>query len=101
MDKTIQQTCAELEQQVVCKIRGRDVTRAELSKAFDRVAPIANWKNPIDAIVVFTQDGERELVEYAIEFFTGSKAKLEVIRLQAYCSTYRVTAAGYYATIGA
>jgi high-affinity K+ transport system ATPase subunit B len=91
----------ELDAQVVTRIEGRDVTRAELSRAFSRVEPKQNWKNPIDAIVVISSSYERLAIAAAVTFFTGSVATFDVVRLEANHSTYRVRAAGYYAAIGA
>lgn len=101
MEKTIEQALAEGDAQVVAEIDGREVTRAELAKAFDRVVPLEDWKKTIDAYVVVTRDGEQELIAKAIEFFTGSKATFEVVRQGRYYVSYRVRAAGYFATIGA
>lgn len=105
MEKTIQQITAELDSQVVDRIGGRDVTRADLSKAFGRVEPKDHWKNPIDAHVVVPagEAGELELetIGRAVTFFTGSKAEFFLVRAEVGLRTYRVKAAGYFAAIGA
>ena len=101
MTLTLTELSNELDAQVVTRIEDRDVTRAELAQAFARVESKVNWKNPIDAIVIFSSSYERLIVAAAVTFFTGSVASMDVIRLETNCSTYRVRAAGYYATIGA
>lgn len=103
--KTIQQEVAESMAQVVDRIDGRDVTRGELSAAFDRVKPADHWKNPIDATIKATA-AERKLIERAIVFFTGSVAMItpaprtgtERGRKGHYL---RIRAAGYFRTCGA
>lgn len=78
---------------------GRPLTRAQLTEAFNRVAPGDNWKRPID-ITLQLEPLDREVVREAVIFFTGSVPKFEY----AGCCgdlTCRVTAAGYYATCGA
>lgn len=89
--------------QIVANINGRDVTRGELSTAFDLVADRSNWKNPISALVNLT-DSERDMVAGAVVFFTGSVASFEAIShgtMQHGLTRYRVRAAGYYRAIGA
>jgi hypothetical protein len=89
--------------QIVAKVLGRDVTRGELSEAFDKVADKANWKMPIDATVGLNT---RELVMLteAIVFFTGCVPNFTLIPGEARGKRrkrYQVKAAGYYQTIGA
>lgn len=91
-------------EQIVSTINGRNVTRGELSTAFNLVAS-KNWKDPIDKTAWLTVD-EMAMVAEAIIFFTGSTGKFELLGEQArfhpdlqYC--YHVTADGYYRTIGA
>ena len=97
----------EFSKTVVTRILGRDVTQGELARAFDKVAPASHWKNPIDALVVISNDFEMELLRSAITFFTGSVARFEIVAVITNCGVstgsarYRVRAAGYYATIGA
>jgi hypothetical protein len=87
--------------QVVAKVLGKDVTRGALTLAFNRVCDIFNWKRPIDQVIELN-DAEMALIREAIIFFTGSVptftpmlgGKLPKCR-------YRVTAAGYYAAVGA
>lgn len=95
-------TEAESMAQIVAHVGKRDVTRGELSKAFDRVADKSNWKKPIDATVNLT-DSEREIVAKAVTFFTGNVAKFEKVRAKGSqpFAGYRVTAPGYYRMIGA
>jgi len=104
-DKTIQEIEAESESQIVAECGWRKFTRGELSAVFNKVADSQNWKNPIDAIVTLS-DREQAAVAWAVEFFTGSRASLETLgTFPAHdggtYTKYRVTAAGYYKTIGA
>jgi hypothetical protein len=93
---------AESEAQVVANVMGRIVTRGELSKAFDAVANKANWKLPINASVDL-DEFTKAMVAEAVVFFTGSKAKFKRLTgtTTGGIGRYRVTAAGYYAAIGA
>src|SRR5262245_36809222 len=93
---------AESLAQVVASVNGKAVTRGELEIAFNAVADKVNWKNPIDATVdldAYT----KAIVAKAVEFFTGSKAKFarKGGTTTGGIGRYRVTAAGYYAAIGA
>jgi hypothetical protein len=67
-------------------------TQAELEAAFALVAPKPNWKMPIEATLPKnTPAAEIKKIAFAIEFFTGGKAKF----------TYgKVTAPGYYKSVG-
>lgn len=67
----------------------------ELSAAFDLVQNQENWKLPIDHTV--RDEVPQHQVEAAITFYTGSVATIE----DRSDGSYRVTAAGYYACIGA
>lgn len=87
---------ADSNAQIVARVVDRDVTRGELSKAFDSVADRANWKNPINAVVALDSFGICLLTE-AVIFFTGSVPSYKSLG----GGKYRVTAAGYYRTIGA
>ena len=87
----------DLQDTIVAKINGRDVTRRDLDDAFKMVAPKDNWKNPIDATVEFASPDTAALITEAVIFFTGSTPKFE----QVSKFTWRVRAAGYYLTIGA
>lgn len=102
---TIQQIEAESMAQVVANVNGKPVTRGQLNDAFKLVQPKDHWKNPINVVLALTAD-EREMVREAIVFFTGSVARFETVAFDADRQrpnrfTYRVTAAGYFATIGA
>jgi hypothetical protein len=86
---------------VVDTVMGKPVTQGELSAAFDKVANKANWKNAINA-VVDVNDFEMAMIAKAVTFFTGSVAKFKPrIGAPLPKCRYRVTAAGYYKTIGA
>jgi hypothetical protein len=69
-----------------------------LHALFSAVQNAENWKNAIDAVVDLSDNRNRIGTFLAIEFFTGSRATMEQMRDG---KRYRVTAAGYYATIGA
>jgi len=74
-----------------------DERQAELHEAFNLVADPENWKNPIDAEIDPRQVAD---VVEAIHFFTGSIAVVEIIQ-DTTREAVRVTAEGYYLTIGA
>ncbi len=100
--KTIQQIDSEGQAQVCAKILGRDVTRAELSKAFDQVKNPTNWKMPVDARIPLVSDFDLLLVREAVIFFTGSVPEITPVLLcKPRAMVYRVTAAGYYVAVGA
>lgn len=104
MTKTIEQIEAESANQVVAHVGRRAITRRELSTAFDIVAPKDHWKNPIDATIE-VDFNTADLIREAVVFFTGSVPTFEVIETVKDRGDgkgkYRVTAAGYYNTIGA
>src|SRR5262245_10840743 len=81
------------------KVNGRDVTWAELSLAFDAVAPRDDWKNPIERVLHLDAD-TLALVRRAVAFFTGSEPTFEQIGTELPgdpgVGLYRVRAAGYY-----
>lgn len=91
----------DLNKQVVAQVCGRDVTRAEMSKAFDRVANTVNWKNPINATVTVESDAELLTIREAVIFFTGSVPTISVETFKNGRVVYRVKALGYYAVCGA
>lgn len=72
---------------------GTPYTREQLQAAFDKVCDKTNWKNPINAEC--SRD-EVEVTKSAIIFFTGSIPTYQSIS----DSRLKVTAAGYYLTIG-
>lgn len=85
----------------VAVIRGRVITRALFSKAFDLVAGVKNWKDPIDARVILDSFGV-DVVGQAVTFYTGSKATFTLVKaLEGDAAHYVVTAPGYYAAVGA
>src|SRR5262245_2846710 len=92
----------ELNTLVVATVMGKPVTRGELSTAFDRVAAKGNWKNPINTVVEIANDFDMAVIKEAVIFFTGSVPEFHARgggKLPG-CH-YRVTAKGYYLTIGA
>ncbi|MAM38799.1 MAG: hypothetical protein CL949_09945 [Erythrobacter sp.] len=72
------------------KARG-GYSHIEVSAAFNLVKDQADWKNPIDQIVPIT---ERDILSYAIPYFTGTSAEFEDVEdpLKIRCK-----APGYYA----
>jgi len=68
-------------------------TQAELEEAFNWVKPDPNWKLPIDCQIA---ECLRDRVDAAINHFVGGGAKFT-----RSIGGLRVTAPGYYATIGA
>lgn len=102
MSQSLSQQVHELDAMVVARILGRDVTRGELSAAFDRVASRVNWKDGIDVVVDVANDAELETIREAVVFFTGSDPTFEPLPgAELPGCRYRVRAAGYYAAIGA
>lgn len=87
--------------QVVARVLGRDVTRGELSTAFDRIADRSNWKNPIDRVLDLN-DAELFAIIEAVRFFAGCVPTFTIVpggKLPK--CRYRVRAVGYYAAVGA
>lgn len=72
-------------------------TRGHLRTAFNRVRNPQGWKLPINRIVVARGEDELEDILDAIDFFVGGGGEVKRIRGR----TFRVTAPGYYVTIGA
>jgi hypothetical protein len=92
----------ELDAQIVARIMGRDVPRGELSRAFDRVADCAHWKNPIDATIDVAGDFDLEVIREAVVFFAGCRPTFTPVRGGTLPGArYRVRAVGYYAAVGA
>ncbi|WP_162814998.1 hypothetical protein [Erythrobacter aureus] len=69
-------------------------TRNQLSEAFEKVRDPNNWKHPIDKVM--PADLDQNLTSAAVAFFAGSETAFEQVP-----EGVRVTAAGYYADIGA
>jgi hypothetical protein len=77
-------------------------TRAQLSEAFDRVKDRENWKMPIDKSVAGTLSAaDQSMIAAAVVFYAGCVPSFRVEG--GLCGAYftRVTAAGYYAAVGA
>ena len=91
----------EFSKMVVATVMGKAVTQGQLSAAFDRVADKANWKNPINAVVVLKTHREMAMIKEAVRFFAGCQAKFEAVELLGARCRYRVTAKGYYLAVGA
>ncbi len=92
---------AEMDTMVVAKNGSMEWTRQELDALFSLVASKENWKLPINANVVLGSDREVLGMTEAVIFFTGSVPHIDAIRANGRKVVYKVTAAGYYATIGA
>lgn len=85
----------------VATVNGKSVTRGELMRYFNMVAPVDNWKYPIDAEVEL-EASELAMLEEAVVFFSGSRAKVTILLGAAPGKNkYRIEAAGYYAAVGA
>jgi hypothetical protein len=75
-----------------------DVMHARLTKAFNRVHHKTNWKLPVRATLPLLTEAERDEISEAVTYFTGSVAQFRDMGTRV--RTTRVTAAGYYRTIG-
>ena len=65
-----------------------------MSEAFDLVKDEKNWKMPIDAVV--PADADIALIEDAVVFYAGCLPDVT----EQPDGTFRVTAPGYYMSIG-
>jgi len=86
---------------VVAKNGSWEWTRGELSAYFKQVETKDNWKMPIDADVLLDNDRDLFGLREAVIFFTGSVPTFRPLRARGGKTLYNVTAAGYYAVIGA
>jgi len=77
------------------KIVHGNYTHRELLKAFNEVANEEHWKNPIDS---YLKEDLFEITNSAVEYFTGSSL---IITQHLKNRILRVSAKGYYLTIGA
>lgn len=77
-----------------------EVEQARLQKAFEKVSPSDNWKNPINATVLGQTEAELREIGEAVIHFTGSVPVITMLKTKGGVSNHRVTAAGYYRTIG-
>lgn len=71
----------------------------QLKMAFENVQNKEHWKNPIDCVIDNPGDENLECLREAIIHFTGSAPTFNRILIDG--GKIHVTAAGYYATIGA
>lgn len=77
----------------------RDYTHGQLTDAFELVQNKEHWKLPIDTVLpTGVTLAQVELIEAAIVYFTGGGSTVR--RFHA-TGQIRVTAPGYYASIGA
>ncbi len=67
---------------------------AEIRAAFERVENPNHWKDPVDCIVRDTDQDERDLIAFAISFFTSTEASWSRV---GQTSVWRVRADGYRA----
>ena len=100
--KTIAELEEELQEDTVSRKGKFTFTRRELTEAFALIQPKGHWKNPIDAechtgVMPTMSAREVAAVHQAVIFFTGSVP--EITHLGNF--RCRVTAAGYFAAIGA
>jgi hypothetical protein len=74
------------------------MTRRVLESQFNRVCDSNNWKLPIDRKIPFDAiyEPEVEEIRLAVVFYTGGHATVHRQR-----DGYRITAPGYYASVGA
>jgi hypothetical protein len=93
--QTLEEMKAESYAQIVATVLGNEVSRGELAAAFNKVCNAENWKLPVKASV-FANEQERAMIAAAVGFFTGSVATFKALK----GGNYRVSAPGYYATIG-
>lgn len=91
--RIVQRELADADRGIV-RYGGREYTHDQLSAALDLVRTPGDWKMPIDAVI--PADADRDLIDSAITYFTGSSA--EFTELPG--SRLRVQAAGYYRSIG-
>lgn len=90
--------CLNQDYDVKCT-SGATRKQSELERAFNLIAPPHNWKVPIDATLFRDARAplDEALISDACIHFTGSVPRFDYS--QAFL--VRITAAGYYATIGA
>jgi hypothetical protein len=77
---------------------GLGLTRGSAERLFDSVSDRSNWKLPVDGYVWPEQ---REAMEQAIIFFTGSVPVFTSCEVCVNCGMLHVTAGGYYEAVGA
>ncbi|MFI5223015.1 MAG: hypothetical protein ACHQX3_02025 [Nitrospirales bacterium] len=88
---------AELNEQVVATVMGKQVTRGQLSAAFEKVRNREHWKNPINAKLKNQNEEDLAMIQEAVTFFTGSVAEISTNS----AGMTRVQADGYFLTCGA
>ena len=92
---------AKLNAKVVAHRAGHAYTLGELHRYFNMVCDLNNWKLPIDKVALLQTERDVYGMHEAVVWFTGSVPHLAVNRFTPEGIEYRVTAAGYYAAIGA
>lgn len=81
---------------VVAKVGQREMSKAELSIAFDRVCDQKDWKLPINKTIDEPNEVEEIVLREAVIFFTGSVPTFTIISR----GRVNVRALGYYEMIG-
>lgn len=76
-----------------------EYTQEQLEAAFDEVKNARHWKNPISRYIKKPDDAKRDLLTSAVIHFTGSVPEFYPHPTKS--GYVRISAAGYYATIGA
>ena len=72
------------------------VKRLRLQRAFERVEPKRNWRDPIDAVVLVKGLPEIALIGCAVMFYTATKATCKILEAPAPgVYAVRVRADGY------
>jgi hypothetical protein len=75
----------------------KEYSQQELEDAFKLIRPKGHWKDPIRCVLKKPTEETLDRVSRACSHFTGSLAEFETLPN----GDVRVTAAGYYLTIGA
>lgn len=86
-----------MDNEIVAKVGRLSFTQKQLKAYFNAVADKSNWKNPINATVTLKTRRDVTGTVQAVIFFAGCVPSITKIRR----GLYRVTAAGYYLSIGA
>ena len=77
---------------------GSGLTRGAAERLFDSVKNRQNWKLAVHGMVLLEQ---KEAMEQAIIFFTGSVPVFTSCEVCVNCGMLHVTAGGYYEAVGA
>jgi hypothetical protein len=80
-------------------VSSKGFTHGQLHDAFTFVQDKTNWKNPIACVLDDPTDAQCQLIAEAVNYIAGGGAKFTIISMRS--NKIRVTAPGYYNTIGA